>query len=146
MMKNVLRSIRNALVMGLTWALVWTPVGPLAGLIVDPDGSMDEPWIVVGTYPGFLCGVIFFLVLRIAEAPTLKDVSLPRVAGWGAVSGLLLPALFALFIAAGGGTVNVPVTWTWVSIITAVTTLMGAVAASVSLKLVRKQMTSLLIA
>jgi hypothetical protein len=137
-MKNLLRNIRDGLLMGLTWAMVWAPVGPLAGLIVDSDGSMDEPWIVVGAYPGFLCGVVFFTVLRIAEARRLDELSLPRVAAWGAVSGLLLPALFALFIAAGGGTVNVPVTWTWVSVVTGITTLLGAVAASVSLELARR--------
>lgn len=137
-MKNLLRSIRDALLMGLTWAMVWAPVGPLAGLIMDPDGSMDEPWIVLGAYPGFLCGVIFFTVLRIAESRRLDELSLPRVAALGAVSGLLLPALFAMFIAAGGGTLNVPVKWTWVSVLTGITTLLGAVAASVSLELVRR--------
>ncbi len=53
--------------MGLTWAVVWAPVGPLIGMIVDPDGSKDEPWAAVGAYPGFLCGVVFSMVLWIAE-------------------------------------------------------------------------------
>jgi hypothetical protein len=138
LVKNLLRNIPAALLMGLTWAVVWAPVGPLTGLIVDPNESMDEQWIVVGAYPGFLCGLIFFTVLRIAEGPHgLDTLSRPRATGWGAVSGLLLPALFALFIAAGGGTMNVPVTLTWVSVVTGITTLLGAVAASVSLALAR---------
>lgn len=137
-MKSLLRHIPTALWMGLTWALVWAPVGLLTGLIVDPDGSMDEPWILVGVYPGFLCGLIFFTVVRIAEGRhSLDTLSRPRAIGWGAVSGLLLPALFALFIAAGGGTMNVPVRSTWVSVVAGLTTLLGAVAASVSLALAR---------
>ncbi len=56
-MKNWLRRIRGAVLMGLTWAVVWAPIGVLIGMIVDPDESMDEMWFAVGGYPGFLCGV-----------------------------------------------------------------------------------------
>jgi len=80
--------------MALTWAVIWAPFGPLLGMIVDPDGTMDEPWIVVGALPGFLCGLIFSVVLGIAERRrSLHELSLARVAIWGAAGGLFLMVL-----------------------------------------------------
>lgn len=48
-MKEWPRRIRGAVVMGLTWAVVWAPVAVLVGLILDPDGSMDEMWPAIGS-------------------------------------------------------------------------------------------------
>ena len=42
------------------WAVVWSPVGVLTGIIVDPGGSMDEMWVAIGAYPGFLLAVRSF--------------------------------------------------------------------------------------
>ncbi len=93
-MKTWLRSVRRAVLTGLAWAAVWAPVGVLTGLIVDPHGSMDEMWVAVGGYPGFLCGVVFSAVLGTAGGRRgLDEVSLPRAAAWGAVCGLLVGAL-----------------------------------------------------
>src|SRR5918998_2963865 len=93
-MKKWLRRIRGAVLMGLTWAAVWAPVGILIGLIVDPDGSMDEMWVAVGAYPGFLGGVVFSAVLGIVgRRRRFDELSLPRFVAWGAVAGLLVGAL-----------------------------------------------------
>ncbi len=93
-MKKWLRRIRGAVLMGLAWAAVWAPVGVLIGMIVDPDGSMDEMWVAVGAYPGFLCGAVFSAVLGIAEGRRrLDELSLSRSGAWGAVSGLLVAVL-----------------------------------------------------
>src|SRR5688500_12193793 len=93
-MRKWLARIRGALLMALTWAVIWAPFGPLLGMIVDPDGTMDEPWIVVGALPGFLCGLIFSVVLGIAERRrSLHELSLARVAIWGAAGGLFLMVL-----------------------------------------------------
>ena len=93
-MKQWLRRVRSAVVMGLTWAVVWAPVGVLIGMVVDPDGSMDEPWILVGTMPGFLGGVVFSTVLAIAaRRRRFDELSLPRFTAWGAAAGLLVGAL-----------------------------------------------------
>jgi hypothetical protein len=89
-----LRYIRGAVGMGLTWAVVWAPIAVLVGLLVDPDGSMDEMWVAIGAYPGFLGGVVFSAILAIAaRRRTLGDLSLSRVAAWGAVAGLLVGVL-----------------------------------------------------
>jgi hypothetical protein len=55
-------------------------------------------WIPVFAYPGFLAGVGFSVVLRGAEGGRRFDeLSLPRLAAWGVVVGLLIGVLpFAL--------------------------------------------------
>ena len=138
-MNNWLRNIRDAVGMGLLWAVVWAPVGVLIGAIVDPAESMDEPWMGVGALPGFFCGVLFVVLLRLAEGSGGRDeVSLPRAAAWGAVSGLLAPVLFVLAIAAGLGTWRGGHTqWALIAVITGSTILGSAVSAAVSLAFTR---------
>src|SRR5688572_18627016 len=93
-MRPWLGRIRRALFTALTWAVVWAPLGVLIGMIVDPDGSMDEPWVAVGAYPGFLCGVVFSAVLGITDSRRrFDDLSLSRAGTWGGVSGLLVIVL-----------------------------------------------------
>ena len=93
-MARWLRRIRGALLMGMTWALLWMPVGLLIGFVVDPDGTMDEPWMLVGTLPGFLAGVIFSVVLGIsAGRHRLDELSVATVGGWGAIAGLVIGSL-----------------------------------------------------
>ena len=93
-MSKWLRRIRGAILMGLTWAIIWMPAGLLIGAIVDPDGAMDEPWIAVGTYPGFLAGVMFSVVLGIAASRRrLDELSVVKVGAWGAVAGLVIGSL-----------------------------------------------------
>ncbi len=93
-MKKWLGRIGGAVLMGLTWAVVWAPVAVLIGLIVDPDGSMDEMWVAIGVYSGFLCGVLFSAVLGIAAGRCgFDELSLSRVGAWGAVAGLLVGVL-----------------------------------------------------
>ena len=78
-MPKWLRRIRGAVGMGMIWAVAWAPIGLLIGEIVDPDGSMDEPWMLVGTLPGFVGGVIFSVVLGIAARSRRFDqLSIPR--------------------------------------------------------------------
>lgn len=100
---------------------------------------MDEPWLVVGAFPGFLCGVVFFTLLRIAEGRRrLHELSVPRVASWGALSGLLVPVLFVLLMAMGLGTWQGGHTpWLLVALATGATILGSACAASVSLPVAR---------
>src|SRR5687767_13205841 len=78
--------------MGLAWAIAWAPIAVLIGtLIVDPDNSTDEMWAAIGAYPGFLCGVIFYAMLGIAErGRRLDQLSLARASVWGALGGILV--------------------------------------------------------
>ena len=134
-MTNWLRGVRSAVVMGLAWALVWAPIAVLIGtLIVDPDNSMDEMWVVIGAYPGFLCAVIFSALLAVAERGyRLHDVPLSRVGAWGAVAGLLVGAFpFAV----GRSNSELPVWLLAVAVIGSIT-LLSAVSAVGSALLAR---------
>ena len=134
-MPSWLRRVRAAVLMGLTWAVVWAPVAVLIGMIVDPDGSMDEMWVAIGAYPGFLGGVVFSAVLGIAERRRrLGTLSLARVGAWGAVAGLLVGALpFAV----GTSTSELPL-WLLGGVVVASITLLSGVSAAGSLALARR--------
>jgi hypothetical protein len=90
-----LRRVRGAVLLGLTWAVVWAPIAVVIGTqIVDPDNSMDEMWVAIGAYPGFLCGVVFCALLGLVQARCrLEDVTLARAATLGALSGIAVGAL-----------------------------------------------------
>ncbi len=120
--------------MGLTWAVVWAPVGVLIGMIVDPDGSMDEMWVAVGAYPGFLGGVVFSAVLGIAaRRRRFHKLSISRVGAWGAVAGLLVGAFpFAV----GEPTTKLPL-WLLAAVVIGTVTLLSGVSAAGSLALAR---------
>ncbi len=133
-MTKWLKRIRGAVGMGLTWALVWAPVAVLIGFAIDPDGSMDEMWPVIGAYPGFLGGVVFSVVLAIAaRRRSLDELSLPRVAAWGAFAGLLVGSLPFLI---GESTSEIPAWMLAVVVIGSITGLSAASAAG-SLALAR---------
>lgn len=98
-MTQSLKRIRNAVLLGLAWAVAWAPVAVVLGVfVIDSDNSMDEMWFVVGAYPGFLCGVIFSALRALGEGGRrLSELSLPRAGAWAVVSGVLVGALpFAL--------------------------------------------------
>jgi hypothetical protein len=96
-MEKWVTRISRAFMMGLAWAVAWMPIGLLIGFIVDRDGSMDEPWIAVGTYPGFICGVVFSAVVGMAaDRRRLSGVSLPLAGARGLVSGLLVGVLWVV--------------------------------------------------
>jgi hypothetical protein len=125
-MKKWLGRISGAVLMGLTWAVVWAPVAVLIGLIVDPDGSMDEMWVAIGAYPGFLCSVLFYAVLGIAEGRRgFDELSLSRVGTWGAVAGLLVGVLPFLI---GESTSELP-PWLLGVVVIGSVTLLSAVSA-----------------
>ncbi|HEX5726468.1 MAG TPA: hypothetical protein VFX98_13425 [Longimicrobiaceae bacterium] len=135
-MRTWLRRIRRAVLLGLAWAAVWAPVGVLIGMIVDPDGSMDEPWLAAGAYPGFLCGVVFSTLLGIADGRrSFDELSLPRVAVWGAMGGLLVIVL--PFIGALGTPNTEHPLWRWRVVIIGAVILLSSVSAVGSVLLAR---------
>ena len=99
-MKKWLRRIRGAVGMGLTWAVGWAIIGgAIMEGIVDPNGKILDMWPQTLAIPGFLLGVVFSMVLMIAEGSRRFDeLSLSRFAALGAVAGV---ALGALAVAAG---------------------------------------------
>ncbi|MEZ4456503.1 MAG: hypothetical protein R2882_08140 [Gemmatimonadales bacterium] len=94
-MGNWLRRLRGALGMGLSWALVWAVVGGgIMEAFVDPDGRILDMWPQTLAIPGFVGGVVFSVLLGVAERRRRFDeLSLGRFASLGAVTGLLLGTL-----------------------------------------------------
>ncbi len=108
-----LKRVRGAIGMGLTWAAGWAVAGVLIGVtsLLTPG----LPWNAFFRFydaplpslamPGFIGGVIFSVVLGIAaNRRSLDELSVPRFAAWGALSGLLLSAIPDLLVLAGTAT------------------------------------------
>lgn len=121
-MKKWLRRIRGALGMGLTWAVGWALSGMFIGLasILLPGlpwhyffAVFDAPLPALAV-PGFFGGVLFSTVLGIAGRRRMFDeLSLPRVAAWGALGGVLLSLLPAAMVAVGLASLGRPDAGLW---------------------------------
>lgn len=101
-MMKWLRRIRGAIGMGLTWAVGWAPIGALVGVVLNavvPGTPIDLGTVVAlnaTTFAGlgFLGGTFFAVALRLAEGGhQFNQLSLRRLALWGAVGGALLGGL-----------------------------------------------------
>jgi hypothetical protein len=126
--------LRGAVLMGLTWAVAWALLAVLIGMIVDPDGSMDEMWVAVGGYPGFLCGAVSSAVLGTLGGRRRSDeLSLSHVGASGAAAGLLVGVLpFVL----GEPTSEIPL-WQLGAVVIGSITLLSVVSAVASAWLLR---------
>jgi hypothetical protein len=126
-MRKWLRRVRGAVVIGILWALAWGLIGGFVmEAIVDPNGRIADIWPMVLGIPGFFGGVIFSVMLGMAEGRRRFDeLSLARFGVWGAVTGALLGVL-------GGVTIGLS------PLILVPLTLLGAASATGSLALARK--------
>lgn len=92
--------IRGAIGMGVTWAAVWSAAGLVPRWVFGFDA--DAPFPIIFGVLGFIAGVTFSGLLVLADGRrTFEQMSLPRFAGWGAMGGLLLSALFAKLASLG---------------------------------------------
>jgi hypothetical protein len=100
-MRAFLRKCRGILGVAITWGAVWGAVfATLAFIIgaIDPDainaGETRLRISAVGALFGAVSGVVFGVLLAVAEGrKTLRDLSLVRVALWGAVATAVYPLL-----------------------------------------------------
>lgn len=133
-MRSWRRRIRGAVLMGLTWAVVWAPIGLLIGFIVDRDGSMDEPWIAVGALPGFFAGGIFSILLGVVgRRQKFEGFSLRKFATWGAGAGLIMGVSPFLL-----GSANSALPSWFPAVVIGSITVLGSASAAASLLLARK--------
>lgn len=103
-MRTWLRRIRGAIGMGFIWAAAWSAVGFVPRWVLGINS--DLPFSILFGGLGFIAGVTFSGLLVLAEGRRRFDqMSLSRFAGWGAVGGLLLSALFVRGASLGGGEV-----------------------------------------
>jgi hypothetical protein len=126
------RRIRAALRMGLTWGAVWFGAGILLARV--PGFYSDLPFALLFAPLGFATGIIFSGVLVAIEARRRFDrTSLLRFAGWGAVSGLLLSAIFV-----GGAALRGAGLWGEFLVFGPALTVASTVCAAASLALARR--------
>jgi hypothetical protein len=93
-MRKWLRRVRGAIGMGFTWAVAWSFAGLVPRWVLG--FNPDVPFPLVFGVLGFIAGVTFSGLVVLTEGRRRFDqISLPRFAGWGAMGGLLLSALFA---------------------------------------------------
>jgi hypothetical protein len=115
----MLRRVRAVLITALVWALLWIPVGALAGFIQYQRGDVfviipPQPeflWETISSVAlewalfGALNGGFFAVLLVLAErGRTVATLSSARVALWGAVGTLVLPTLVLLLLVIVFGT------------------------------------------
>lgn len=132
-MRKLLRRIRGAIGMGLTWAIAWGFVGFLMEF-VDPHGRIADIWPAIFAFPAFFGGVFFSVVLGIAERRRkFEELSIRRFAAWGAVAGLAVGALPFVF---GSNSSDLP-TWQLALMIMCPISVLSAVSAAGSLALAR---------
>lgn len=91
-MKKWMSGIRGTVLMILLWIVGWgLGFGGLIEAFVDPDGEILDIWFTAMAIPGFIGGVVFSALLRIAEGRrSFDEVSLMRFAIWGAATGLVI--------------------------------------------------------
>ncbi len=116
-MKKLYRRIRGLLGMGVTWGGLWAGIGAVVGGVLgalSPDlwvwGNPILEWAFgMGLY-GLVSGMGFGALLSLGEGrKTVLDLSLPRVAIWGALGSVAVPVLFGLLGAFGAGTTAVDI-------------------------------------
>jgi hypothetical protein len=91
---NWMKRVRGAIGIGLTWGAAWLGAGLIFMVIAAPHP--ENPFFVAWGILGFIAGVTFATILGIVERRRLIDqLSLPRIAGWGALGGLALAGIFA---------------------------------------------------
>jgi hypothetical protein len=99
LLRKVLRRLRGVAGTGLTWAVGWA--GLVTGIVAlfGVDLGILPRVALYQAIGGFFAGTGFALVLSIAERRhTLEELSLLRVAAWGAIGGLLAHGVVGLLV------------------------------------------------
>lgn len=100
-MTDLVRRLRGALGIGVTWEVLWVAVGLVLYTIfrvfqpedIGPGEGLGTALPIFGLV-GFLSGLGFAGVLSLAERRrTVHQLSLGRVALWGLLGGAVIPLL-----------------------------------------------------
>jgi hypothetical protein len=100
-MTDLVRRLRGALGIGVTWGVLWATIGLILGFVVgvvspdqiDPGEGPGRVAAVLGLV-GFLSGLGFSSLFIVAERrKTIHDLSLGRVALWGLLGAAVIPLL-----------------------------------------------------
>lgn len=111
-MSEILRKLRGLAGVGITWGVAWATIGAgvgyLLGLASPEIWTWSNPiaeWALgIGLY-GFVSGVGFGGLLSLREgAKTIRELSMSRIAVWGALGAVAVPLLFGALGTFGAGT------------------------------------------
>jgi hypothetical protein len=93
-MKKWLIGTRGTIAMILTWTLGWgLGFGGIMELY-DPNGQIGDVWPTALAVPGFIGGIVFSALLRLAEGRrSFDEIPIARFGMWGVVTGLVLGLL-----------------------------------------------------
>ncbi len=144
----MLRQFRAALGIGLMWAVIWLPIGLALALYAasfPPQPSdiisrpVSVPWFVtVWTAWGGISGTGFAIILGFTERRrSLSELSLSRIAAWGALGAMTVPTLLILV-----EILSTPLSlhfydWRLPLVVLAVSATLGGVCGAVTLTLAR---------
>jgi hypothetical protein len=93
-MHGFLRRIRGIIGTGLTWAAAWIGLGAGLGALAGYPLTHLVRIALSNSVGGFIAGASFAVILSVAERRrTLRDLSLKRVALWGAIGGFLVTSI-----------------------------------------------------
>jgi hypothetical protein len=100
-MKKLLRWLRGAFGIGVTWAVLWIVIGALLFLVIRifrPEsigfGEGPAKALAILALVGLLSGLGFAGFLSVAERRrTLRELSLVRVGLWGLLGSAAIPLL-----------------------------------------------------
>ena len=93
-MNRFLRRMRGIIGTGLTWAAAWIGLGAGIGALAGFPLTYLVRIALSNSIGGFIAGASFAVILSIAERRhTLDDLSLRRVALWGAAGGVLVTSI-----------------------------------------------------
>ena len=151
----MLRRIRAAVVLGALWSFAWALLGAVWALllhtqegpqftdVISPPHAFYEDMpipVLIYTILGFTTGAVFALFMGVAEARhSIADLRSWRVATWGALAGLVPPAVatgidYYLHPDNYVGALFIPYLLT----VVAIAVILGAVCAGLTLSLARR--------
>ena len=93
-MNKWMSGIRGSVLVIVLWIVGWG-LG-FGGImeVVDPEGKIQDVWPTLLAVPGFVGGVIFSVLLALAErGRSFDEISFPRFALWGGLTGIVLGLL-----------------------------------------------------
>ncbi len=103
-MHNLIRKLRDAVVITVSWGILWAALGAVIGLVIgvfnpnsiDPgEHPTGMAWILarVGAISGFIFSVLLFIFER---QKTLAELPLFRAVLWGVLASAVFPLLTIL--------------------------------------------------
>ena len=141
----LLRRARGVFVTGVLWAILWGVLGCAVVLTLDISQSGPSELsrarliLVALTFFGVwgaVSGSVFAIALTVAERQrSIEDLSMGRVALWGAVGGATIPAVGTAASVLGGAASRLQPD---LIVLFAITSLLGSLCSAATLALARR--------